>query len=67
MLGYPEEMCDFDIENDIEICMNTCVFDIDEGLIVKVVEGKEVIRARKGFRELSKAEIESIYGSPPVL
>ena len=65
-LGYPAEIMDFNYEDDTQICLNTSLFDIDNGLLLQLAEGQEVIRAVKGFRVLSKDEITSIYGSPPV-
>jgi hypothetical protein len=46
--------------------MNACVFDIDKGLIIKLAEGLEVVQAMKGMHKLSKDEIKTVYGNPPI-
>lgn len=48
------------------MCLNASIFDMDNGLVIKMAEGQEVVRAMKGFRILSKDEIISVYGSPPI-
>lgn len=48
------------------MCMNGAVFDIENGLILKLVEGQEVARAMKGYRNLTQKEIKEVYGNPPV-
>ena len=56
-LGYPEEIKTLsggmEPEDEVELCYNGAVFDIERGLILKLGEGKEVIRAKKGFQDLS--------------
>jgi hypothetical protein len=42
-LGYPKSITEFDYENDLELCLNASIFDIDNGLVVKLGEGKEVL------------------------
>jgi hypothetical protein len=39
---------------------------METGLVVKLVEGKQVVRAKKGYRDLSMEEIEEVYGTPPI-
>ena len=42
-MGYPKILAEgFDYENDIHICMNATIFDIDNGLVIKLAEGLEV-------------------------
>lgn len=65
-MGWPKAIEDFDYENDLEMCLNASIFDIDNGLVIKLAKGQEVINAMKGMRKLTRAEIEGIYGSPPV-
>ena len=66
-LGYPAEIMKFDFtKGAMEMCMNGAIFDIDNGLIIKLVEGKEVIRAMRGFKALDKDEIIQVYGNPPI-
>ena len=36
-MGYPKQIRDFDI--DLEVCLNGCVFDIENGLILNMGEG----------------------------
>jgi hypothetical protein len=47
------------------MCLNASIFDMDNGTVIKLAQNKEVIRAMKGFRVLTKKEIQKIYGSPP--
>ena len=56
-MGYPEAIKDFNIEEDIGVCLNSSIFDIQNGLVIKVAEGLEVVQAYKGMRKLSKEEI----------
>ena len=65
-MGYPPEILDLDVENNINLCLNASLFDADNGIILKLVEGAEITRAFKGFKCLSKDEIIDIYGSPPI-
>ena len=37
-MGYPEEILDFNYEEDLPICMNHAVFDITTGLVIKLLE-----------------------------
>ncbi len=48
------------------MCLNASVFDIEKGIIIKLAEGLEVVQAMKGLKKLSKDEIKSIYGNPPI-
>ncbi len=53
-LGYPKTIADFDFDSDeIQMCLNSAVFDIDNGLVIKMAEGQEVTQAIKGSRKLS--------------
>jgi len=65
---YPEEILNFDFEDEatLDMCMNGAIFDVDHGLVLKLVEGKEIVRAMKGFRILKQSEIVEIYGNPPI-
>lgn len=39
-MGYPKNIRDyFNIENAIQMCLNGSIFDIDNGLVVKLAEG----------------------------
>jgi hypothetical protein len=39
-LGWPRAIEDFDYDNDLEVCLNACIFDIDNGLIIKLAKGQ---------------------------
>ena len=66
-LGYPKSIADgFNYETDLSMCMNASVFDIDNGLVIKLAEGLEVVQAMKGLKKLSKDEIKAVYGNPPM-
>ena len=47
--------------------LNNSAWDIENNLIVKLLEGKIVARAFRGFKELAFDEIQTIYGDLPVL
>ena len=64
--GYPKEILDFDYVNDIGICFDGAVWDIVNERIIKLGEGKRVMRAYFGFEETSQEQIKEIYGNPPV-
>ena len=64
--GYPESITEFNYESDLEMCLNSSVFDIDKGLVIKLAEGLVVVQAMKGLKKLSKEEIKTVYGNPPI-
>lgn len=41
-LGYPKSITEFNYEQDLDVCLNASIFDIDNGLVIKLVEGQEV-------------------------
>ena len=51
-------MLDFDLQNDLGLCMNHAVLDIDNGTILKLGENHEVLAAVKGrnFIDVDKME-----------
>jgi len=51
--GYPEEICDFDWENNLGVCLNCAVWDIEHGTVLRLAEGKIVTHAVHGFQPLS--------------
>jgi hypothetical protein len=66
-LGYPKSLAEgFNYETDLAMCMNASIFDIDNGLVIKLAEGKEVVQAMKGLRKLNRDEIQAVYGNPPL-
>lgn len=46
--------------------MNGLVIDLKNANILKLGEGKRVLRAYFGYRRLTQKEIEKEYGSPPI-
>jgi len=54
--GYPVELTHI-TDAQIDICLNNAVWDIEKGNMLKLAEGKEVIRAWNGFEELPKERI----------
>lgn len=38
-MGYPEQITEFNLEEEIEVCLNGSIFDIENGLIIKLTEG----------------------------
>ena len=58
--GWPEEILEFDLtegSEEIAICNNFTLWDIDRGTLLKLGEGKEVLAAMKGRKSLSQGEI----------
>ena len=62
---YPEEiMTSFDVEtDDLQICLNYAVIDVNRGNILKMGEGGRVLVAIKGRQRLSEQELEEQYGA----
>ena len=50
----------------MNICLNYSVWDIKNGTVLQLVEGREVVNGIKGFKKLSSEEITEMYGSPPI-
>jgi hypothetical protein len=46
--------------------MSNSVWDIDNGVILKLGEGRVITHAIRGFSKLSNTNIEELYGSPPI-
>jgi hypothetical protein len=46
--------------------LSNAVWDIENGVFVKLTEGKIVSHAVRGFTALTKQEITKLYGQPPV-
>ena len=54
--NYPKEVLDFDYSEDsheMQACLNYSLFDIDNGTLLKIGEGKEVLAAMKGRKVLN--------------
>ena len=57
-MGYPDQVRDFFLQDKaLEMCLNGAIFDIENGTILKLAEGQEVVRAMKGYRALTQKEI----------
>ena len=65
-LGYPEDVKEFDYEKNLNICLNYSVWDVKNGTILQLIEGKEIANAIRGFQSLSQEEIHQLYGNPPI-
>ena len=63
--GYPPEISQIPDEL-IGISLNNAVWDIENRTLLKLGEGKVVLRACKGSTVLDREAIEELYGSPPV-
>lgn len=62
---YPEVILDFDYDKNINLCLNNAVWDIENGLILKLSGEKEIFYAMRGYERVSDAELFEIYGEPP--
>ena len=51
--GWPDEITHFDYESELPSCLNYSMFDIDQGLVLKLGENKEVLAAMKGRKSLT--------------
>ena len=50
----------------MEVFMNGAVWDIEQGLVLKLNADKVVTHAVRGYDVLTSAEINKIYGEPAV-
>jgi len=57
---------DFDLENDIGICFDGAIWDVMQNRIIKLGEGRLIVKAYYGKQECSQSEIKELYGSPPI-
>lgn len=63
--GYPDEITQVP-EEMLGISLNNLVWDIENRTLLKLGEGKRVLRALKGSRALEMEQVEALYGNPPV-
>jgi hypothetical protein len=63
---YPESMKMFNYKKNLGVCLNNAVWDVDNGVIIKLTEGKFISHAIRGYKSLSEEEIHEIYGRPPI-
>jgi hypothetical protein len=64
--GYHERVTFFDYRQHMDLALNGGVWDITNGTILRLAEGKIVSHAVKGYKALTKDEIVKLYGEPPV-
>ena len=65
--GFPAEVMEFNTDEDSEAmrsCLNFSLFDIDNGTLLKLGEGNEVLAGQKGMNVLKYDELCALYGSP---
>lgn len=62
--GYPEEIAHYDA-SEFGLMLNNVVWDIQRGNILKLAEGKLIVRGYHGRKPLTVAQMEEQYGSPP--
>ena len=48
------------------VCLNGGIWDINNGTILKLDEGRRITHAVRGFKSLSREQIRDMYGEPPV-
>jgi hypothetical protein len=59
--SYPTEVTKF-TEKLMSVFTNNIVWDIKHGLLLKIIEGKIITHAVRGFKPLSEKQIIEIYG-----
>ena len=64
--GYPIEIISLDFSKHKGLCMNHAVWDIANGAILKLVEGRQITHAVHGLEVMSKEAIIKMYGDPPI-
>jgi hypothetical protein len=52
--GYPKEILDFDYDKYLSLCLENTVWDINQGIILKLNPTKEITKAYKGFSPLTR-------------
>jgi hypothetical protein len=57
-MHYPQEVLNFDYNQNMGHCINNVVWDITTGNILKIAEGYEIARAVHGYKVLSREEIK---------
>ena len=61
--GFPEEVLNFNVEQDVGVCLNCGVFDVKHGTVLKLGEDKEVLETLHGYTKLTAYEISKLYSS----
>ena len=65
-MGYPDEILTFDYEKNLSVVTNNAVWDIKNGAVLKLTEGRQISHALFGFDKLTQEQIKSKYGNPPI-
>ena len=52
--GYPKEVMDFNYDKDMGVCLNNGIWDIYNGTVLKLDEGRRITHAIRGFKPLTK-------------
>jgi hypothetical protein len=52
-LDYPIGITEFDWERNFETCLDWAVFDIEQGLMLKLGEDCKVLHAMNGWKKLN--------------
>ena len=63
--GYPAQITQFD-DSLSGISLNNVVWDIEKRTLLKLGEGKVILRALRGTQRLTDEQVTELYGSPPV-
>jgi len=51
--GYPSLVEDFDYGNNLDLCLNYSVWDVEHGIMIKLNEEGHVTQAVKGFKKMT--------------
>ena len=57
---------DFDYDEDMGVCLNNGVWNVRNGTVLKLDEGRRITHAVRGFTPLTRDKIREIYGEPSV-
>ena len=63
--GYPKEVEEF-THDKLGVWLNCAVWDIPNGTILKLGEGRVITHGLLGFEKLSAKRLCRMYGDPPV-
>lgn len=63
--GYDEKVLEFDYDKHLSLCLTNAVWDIQNGLVLKLSSEKEIFHAMRGYEKVSDSELYEIYGDPP--
>ena len=60
--GYPKELLEYPNDELIGFSLNGAILDLANSRIIKLSSTNQVMRGYYGFQEMSKTELEEIYG-----